>query len=110
MTATDCFREKMPRTNSSYQMTEITNFLYLSGVSAVSPEKLKRKRITCVVNATVEQPNLYVPGMVEEVSFISWNSSCYLSSSPFIRVNHFTRLHCPIQTRSANWLVRWKIS
>uniref|UniRef100_A0A0N5AQG5 Protein-tyrosine-phosphatase n=1 Tax=Syphacia muris TaxID=451379 RepID=A0A0N5AQG5_9BILA len=53
----------MPRPSNYCQMTEITNYLYLAGVPAVTPEKLKRKRITCVINATVEQPNLYVPGI-----------------------------------------------
>lgn len=52
----------MPRPSAYYQITEITNYLYLSGVPAVTADKLKRKRITCIINATIEQPNMYIPG------------------------------------------------
>lgn len=45
------------------QISVITEHLYLSGAGVLKPEKLKQKQITCVINAAVEEPNTYIPGI-----------------------------------------------
>lgn len=45
------------------QISEITDYLYLSGAGVLKPEKLKQKRITFIVNATTEEPNAYLQGI-----------------------------------------------
>uniref|UniRef100_A0AC35TS95 Protein-tyrosine-phosphatase n=1 Tax=Rhabditophanes sp. KR3021 TaxID=114890 RepID=A0AC35TS95_9BILA len=45
------------------QISEINDHLYLSGAGVITPEKLKQKKITCVINATTEEPTVYYPGV-----------------------------------------------
>ncbi|VDK44759.1 unnamed protein product [Anisakis simplex] len=45
------------------QISEVTEHLYLSGAGVLKPEKLKQKQITCIINATIEEPNAYIPGI-----------------------------------------------
>ncbi|CAD5211357.1 unnamed protein product [Bursaphelenchus xylophilus] len=45
------------------QISEINDHLYLSGAGVLQPENLKKKKITCVVNATNEEPSAYLPGI-----------------------------------------------
>jgi hypothetical protein len=35
----------------------------LSGAGVLRPEKLKQKKITCVINVTNEEPSVYNPGI-----------------------------------------------
>lgn len=44
------------------QISEINDHLYLSGAGVLRPEKLKQKKITCVINATTEEPNAHLSG------------------------------------------------
>jgi atypical dual specificity phosphatase len=53
----------MSRVGVFGQISEINDHLYLSGAGVLRPEKLKQKKISCVVNATAEEPNAYLPGM-----------------------------------------------
>ena len=43
------------------QIAKITDYLYLSGCSAVKPDRLRQLGITYVINCTIEVPNLNVP-------------------------------------------------
>ncbi|VDN50032.1 unnamed protein product [Dracunculus medinensis] len=53
----------MLRIGVSGQISEITEHLYLSGAGVIKPEKLLEKRIVCVINATIEEPSVYIPGI-----------------------------------------------
>lgn len=53
----------MLRIGVSGQISEITEHLYLSGAGVIKPEKLLEKRIVCVINATIEEPSVYIPGL-----------------------------------------------
>ncbi|KHN72773.1 Dual specificity protein phosphatase 14 [Toxocara canis] len=53
----------MSRVGLFGQISEITEHLYLSGAGVLKPEKLRQKQITCIVNATVEEPSAYIPGI-----------------------------------------------
>jgi hypothetical protein len=44
------------------QISEINDHLYLSGAGVLRLEKLKQKKITCVINVTNEEPSAYFPG------------------------------------------------
>src|SRR5690349_7110230 len=52
----------MSRVGSFGQISEINDHLYLSGAHVLKPEKIRQKGITCIVNATVEEPSLYLSG------------------------------------------------
>ena len=45
------------------QISRINDHLYLSGVQPLRADRLKELGITCVVNATTEDPGLHVPGL-----------------------------------------------
>ncbi|MFH4976924.1 hypothetical protein AB6A40_003633 [Gnathostoma spinigerum] len=45
------------------EISEITDYLFLSGASELKPNKLRRKRITSIINATTEEPNAYLAGI-----------------------------------------------
>lgn len=53
---------KMSRVGLFGQISEINDHLYLSGAGVLRPEKLRQKKITCVVNATTEEPSAYMTG------------------------------------------------
>lgn len=45
------------------QISEITDHLYLSGAGVIKPDKIRQKKITCIVNATTEEPTAYISGV-----------------------------------------------
>jgi atypical dual specificity phosphatase len=53
----------MARVGLFGQISEINDHLYLSGAGVLRPEKLRDKKITCIVNATTEEPTSYLPGI-----------------------------------------------
>jgi hypothetical protein len=53
----------MSRVGLFGQISEINNHLYLSGSGVLKPEKLRQKNITCIINATTEEPNAYLAGI-----------------------------------------------
>jgi len=53
----------MSRVGSFGQISEINDHLFLSGAHVLKPDKIRQKGITCIVNATVEEPSLYLAGM-----------------------------------------------
>jgi len=53
----------MSRVGIFGQISEINDHLFLSGAGVLKPEKLREKKITCVINATTEEPNAYLPGI-----------------------------------------------
>lgn len=53
----------MSRVGQFGQISEINDHLYLSGAGVLKPEKIRQKKITCIVNATVEEPNVYLAGV-----------------------------------------------
>lgn len=63
------------------QISEINDHLYLSGAGVLKPEKMRQKRINCVINATTEEPNAYLPGI-----------DCIkirIEDSPYARLDHY---------------------
>lgn len=44
------------------QISEVTDHLFLSGAGVLKLEKLRQKKISCIVNATVEEPSTHIPG------------------------------------------------
>lgn len=44
------------------QISEVTDYLFLSGAGVLKLEKLRQKKISCIVNATVEEPSTHIPG------------------------------------------------
>jgi hypothetical protein len=53
----------MSRVGLFGQISEINDHLFLSGAGVLRPEKLKQKKITCVINVTNEEPSVYNPGI-----------------------------------------------
>jgi atypical dual specificity phosphatase len=53
----------MSRVGCFGQISEINDHLFLSGAHVLKPDKIRQKGITCIVNATVEEPSLYLAGM-----------------------------------------------
>lgn len=53
----------MSRVGLFGQISEINDHLYLSGSQVLKPEKLRQKNISCIVNATTEEPNAYLQGI-----------------------------------------------
>uniref|UniRef100_A0A915JBT1 protein-serine/threonine phosphatase n=1 Tax=Romanomermis culicivorax TaxID=13658 RepID=A0A915JBT1_ROMCU len=56
----------MSRVASFGQISEITNYLYLSGVHVIKSDLIKKRRIVCIVNATAEESLgqfCHVPGV-----------------------------------------------
>uniref|UniRef100_A0A0N4ZUD4 Protein-tyrosine-phosphatase n=1 Tax=Parastrongyloides trichosuri TaxID=131310 RepID=A0A0N4ZUD4_PARTI len=45
------------------QISEINDHLYLSGAGVLTAEKIKQKKIKCIVNATTEEPSAYQTGV-----------------------------------------------
>uniref|UniRef100_A0A0R3RQC9 DSPc domain-containing protein n=1 Tax=Elaeophora elaphi TaxID=1147741 RepID=A0A0R3RQC9_9BILA len=45
------------------QISEVTDHLFLSGAGVLKLEKLRQKKISCIVNATVEEPSTHIPGI-----------------------------------------------
>lgn len=62
-------RERMPPycqiilTPMFAAMSKITDRLFLTGVGGMTRENFSQNRISCVVNATLEAPNLVMPGL-----------------------------------------------
>ena len=56
------FQVEMSRIGVFGQISEVNNHLYLSGAGVLRPEKLRQKRITCVINVTNEEPSQFTPG------------------------------------------------
>uniref|UniRef100_A0A1I8AHL8 Dual specificity protein phosphatase 14 n=1 Tax=Steinernema glaseri TaxID=37863 RepID=A0A1I8AHL8_9BILA len=54
---------EMSRVGIFGQISEINDHLFLSGAGVLQPDKLRQKKITCVINATTEEPNAYLPGI-----------------------------------------------
>lgn len=53
----------MSRVGSFGQISEINDHLFLSGAHVLKPEAIKKKNITCIVNATVEEPGAHFAGV-----------------------------------------------
>lgn len=53
----------MSRVGSFGQISEINDHLFLSGAHVLKPEAIKKKNISCIVNATVEEPGMYFAGL-----------------------------------------------
>lgn len=53
----------MSRVGIFGQISYINDHLYLSGAGCIKPEKIKEKQISFIVNATVEEPNINLPGI-----------------------------------------------
>ncbi|CDW54608.1 dual specificity phosphatase [Trichuris trichiura] len=53
----------MSRVGSFGQISKITDCLYLSGSSVLRPDRLRQRGITTVVNATIEEPTMYISGV-----------------------------------------------
>ncbi|CAJ0575341.1 unnamed protein product, partial [Mesorhabditis spiculigera] len=53
----------MSRVGVLAQISDITPNLFLSGIQCVRPDKLRQKSISCVVNATIEEPQQHIPGV-----------------------------------------------
>ncbi|KAI6207572.1 hypothetical protein M3Y96_00023200 [Aphelenchoides besseyi] len=53
----------MSRVGLFGQISEINGHLYLSGAGVLRPDRLKEKKITCVINVTNEEPSAYMPGI-----------------------------------------------
>ncbi|CAD5207378.1 unnamed protein product [Bursaphelenchus okinawaensis] len=63
------------------QISEINDHLYLSGAGVLQPENLKKKKITCVVNATNEEPAAYLPG----IDYLKIR----IDDSPYAHLDHY---------------------
>lgn len=44
-------------------LSEVTDYLFLSGSGALKKDNIQAKQITCIVNATTEEPNAYINGI-----------------------------------------------
>jgi len=53
----------MSRVGCFGQISEINDHLFLSGAHVLKPDKIRQKGITCIVNATIEEPSMYLAGM-----------------------------------------------
>ncbi|KAM3720532.1 Dual specificity protein phosphatase [Dirofilaria immitis] len=53
----------MSRIGSFGQISEVTDHLFLSGAGVLKLEKLRQKKISCIVNATIEEPSTHIPGI-----------------------------------------------
>ena len=53
----------MSRVGLFGQISEINGHLYLSGAGVLQPDKLRQKKITCIINATTEEPDMYLAGI-----------------------------------------------
>ncbi|KAH7714251.1 Protein C04F12.8 [Aphelenchoides avenae] len=71
----------MSRVGVFGQISEINDHLYLSGAGVLRPEKIKQKKIACVVNATTEEPNAYLPG----VDYMKIR----IEDNPYARLDHY---------------------
>lgn len=63
------------------QISEITEHLLLSGANVLKLDKLRRKKITCIVNATVEEPSTYISG----IDYLKIS----IEDSPFARIDQY---------------------
>ncbi|KAI1717884.1 dual specificity phosphatase, catalytic domain-containing protein [Ditylenchus destructor] len=71
----------MSRVGLFGQISEINDHLYLSGAGVLRPEKVRQKKISCVINATTEEPNAYLPG-VDCVKI-------RIEDNPYARLDHY---------------------
>lgn len=46
------------------QISEVTEHLYLSGAGVLKPEKLRQKKISFIVNASIEEPSIHLSGIL----------------------------------------------
>jgi|UniRef100_A0AC35EUL4 atypical dual specificity phosphatase len=53
----------MSRVGLFGQISEINGHLYLSGAGVLRPDKLRDKKITCIINATTEEPMANLSGI-----------------------------------------------
>lgn len=44
------------------QISKVTDHLFLSGAGVLKLENLRQKKISCIINATVEEPSAHIPG------------------------------------------------
>ncbi len=63
------------------QISEINDHLFLSGAGVLKPEKLKQKKINCIINATTEEPNAYLPG----IDYLKIR----IDDNPFAHLDHY---------------------
>lgn len=71
----------MSRVGVFGQISEITDHLYLSGAGVLKPEKLRQKQISCIINATIEEPNAYLPG----IDYVKVS----IEDTPFARLDQY---------------------
>lgn len=45
------------------QISEISDHLYLSGANGLKADRIRKRKINCIVNATVEEPSMYMSGV-----------------------------------------------
>lgn len=45
------------------QLSEINDHLYLSGAAPIRPDRIRQRKISCIINVTVDEPSLYLPGI-----------------------------------------------
>ncbi|VDN04169.1 unnamed protein product [Thelazia callipaeda] len=63
------------------QISEVTGHLYLSGAGVLKLDKLRQKKISCIINATIEEPSTHFPGI--EYLKIS------IEDSPYAMINQY---------------------
>jgi atypical dual specificity phosphatase len=63
------------------QVDEIDKFLYLTGASGVRRDHIRQRGITCIINCTIEVPNLSLPN----VEFINVR----IDDSPYALIGRF---------------------
>lgn len=63
------------------QISEVTDHLFLSGAGVLKLEKLRQKKISCIVNATVEEPSTYIPG----IDYLKIS----IEDSPYARIDQY---------------------
>lgn len=63
------------------QISEVTDHLLLSGAGVLKPEKLRQKKITFIVNATIEEPSIHLTG----VDYLKIS----IEDSPYARIDQY---------------------
>ncbi|VDK89232.1 unnamed protein product [Litomosoides sigmodontis] len=63
------------------QISEVTDHLFLSGAGVLKLEKLRQKKISCIVNATVEEPSTHIPG----IDYLRIS----IEDSPYSKINQY---------------------
>lgn len=67
--------------SSLSQMSQVLEYLYLSGAQPLRHDRIRSKKITCIVNATTEEPSMYLPG----VDYMK----CRVDDSPYSRLDSY---------------------